>query len=136
MGTPTAMLIFIFLALALLVVQSLLPAYFLTREVGLEAHMGPRDALPPPGPARGRAERAFNNLRETLPVFLTLAVLSIVLGENGTLSLIGAVLYLLGRIAHAVCYQLALNPWRSYAYFLAMIGNGLVALPLLPHIWG
>lgn len=130
------MLLLIFLVLALLYVQTLLPGKFLTDQIGSKGQMGPRDDLPEPSRALSRSRRALANLQETLPIFLTLAVLSIVLGEQGWLSLIGAVLYLLARISHLICYMRALSPWRSISYLLSLIGSAMIALPLLPHIWG
>ena len=129
------MLLIILLVLALVFVQALLPGKFLTDQVGPQAQMGPRDDLPPPTPILARSRRALANLHETLPIFLTLAVLSIVLGEQGWLSLIGAALYLVGRVVHVVCYLQALSPWRSLAFSVAVLGMLALAAPLVPHIF-
>lgn len=129
------MLLIIFLVLLLLLVQVFLPGHYLVQQVGTAAQMGPRDALPEPNQALGRARRAVNNLQETLPIFLTLGVLSIVLGEQGGFSLLGGVLYLLGRVAHAVCYMRGLSPWRSISFMVALVGMGAMLIPLLGHIW-
>jgi len=129
------MLLMIFLVLLLLVAQALLPGKYLTDQVGPKAQMGPRDDLPPPSRDLSRSRRALANLQETLPVFLTLAVLSIVLGEEGWLSLAGAVLYLVGRCGHLVCYMRGLSPWRSIMFALALVGTILMAIALVPHLW-
>jgi uncharacterized MAPEG superfamily protein len=128
-------LLIIFLVLLLLFVQVLLPGRYLTEQIGTKGQMGPRDDLPAPTRALARSRRALANLQETLPIFLVLAVLSIVLGEGGWLSLIGAVIYLLGRSGHVVCYMKGLVPWRSLCFIIALIGTALMALPLIPHIW-
>jgi len=128
-------LVLIFLVLLLLLVQVFLPGRYLTAQVGNEAQMGPRDDLPEPSRELARARRALGNLQETLPVFLTLAILSIVLGEQGWLSLIGAALYFVGRCAHVYCYMKALSPWRSMSFLAGLIGTVLMAIPLVPHIW-
>ena len=130
------MLLVIFLVLILLFVQAFLPGKFLTDQIGPRGQMGPRDDLPEPSRELGRARRALANLQETLPIFLTLAVLSIVLGEQGWLSIAGAVVYLIGRIAHVICYMRALAPWRSMSFLVSLIGNAMIAIPLIPHIWG
>lgn len=130
------MLLMIFLVLFLLMVQAFMPGKFLTDQVGSQGQMGPRDDLPEPSRDLSRARRALANLQETLPVFLTLAILCIVLSEEGWLPLTGAVLYLLARIAHVICYMRALSPWRSFAFLASLVGMALMALPLLPHIWG
>lgn len=131
-----SMLLIIFLVLLLLLVQVFLPGRYLTEQVGTEAQMGPRDDLPEPTQALARSRRALGNLQETLPIFLTLAVLSIVLGEQGWLSLVGAGLYFIGRAAHVVCYIRGLSPWRSFSFLAALLGTVLMAIPLVPHIWG
>jgi len=129
------MLLLIFLVLLLLLIQVMLPGKYLTQQVGTKDQMGPRDNLPEPTIELSRSRRALANLQETLPIFLTLAILSIVLGEQGWLSLVGGALYLLGRASHVVCYMKALSPWRSLSFLVALIGCVLMALPLIPHIW-
>ncbi len=129
------MLLIILLVLALFYVQTMLPGFFLTAQVGSKAQMGGRDNLPEPTQELARSRRALANMQESLPIFLTLAILSVVLGEDGWLSILGGVVYLVGRIAHVYCYMNALAPWRSISYVLGLIGMLLIALPLLPHIW-
>lgn len=129
------MLLLILLVLLLLLVQTGLPGRYLSQQVGNDAQMGPRDDLPEPTRELARSRRALANFQETLPIFLVLAVLSIVLGEQGWLSLVGGALYFVARIAHLYFYMKGLSPWRSIAYLVALIGTVLIAIPLLPHIW-
>lgn len=129
------MLLIIFLVLVLLLVQVQLPGSYLTKQVGMEAQVGPRDNLPEPTTELARSRRALANLQETLPIFLTLAVLSLVLGEQGWLSLIGASVYFVARAIYVYCYMKALSPWRSICFLVALIGTVLMAIPLVPHIW-
>ena len=129
------MLAIIFLVLLLLLVQVMLPGRYLSAQIGNHAQMGSRDELPKPTRELARSRRALGNLQETLPVFLVLAVLCIVLGEQGWLSLIGAALYFLARCVHVYCYMKGLSPWRSISFLVALIGTLLMAIPLLPHMW-
>ncbi|WP_354061002.1 MAPEG family protein [Devosia sp. 2618] len=129
-------LLVIFLVLLLLLVQVFLPGRYLTEQVGNAAQMGPRDDLPEPSRNLARARRALGNLQETLPIFLTLAVLSIVLGEQSWLALIGAWLYLVARVSHVICYMKGLSPWRSVSFMAGLLGNLLMVIALVPHIWG
>lgn len=129
------MLLIIFLVLLLLLVQVALPGRYLTEQVGSQRQIGPRDDLPEPSRELARSRRALANLQETLPIFLTLAILSIVLGEEGWLSLAGGALYFLARSAHAYCYMRGLTPWRSVSFLASLLGNLVLALPLLPHLW-
>ena len=128
------MLLIIFLVLLLLLVQVALPGRYLSEQVGNAVQTGPRDDLPKPTRKLARSRRALGNLQETLPVFLTLAVLSIVLGEQGWLSLAGGALYFVARVAHAYCYMKGLSPWRSVSFLTSLVGNLLLAIPLLPHL--
>jgi uncharacterized MAPEG superfamily protein len=128
-------LVLIFLVLLLLLVQVSLPGRLLTEQVGVDAQVGPRDDLPEPSRDLARSRRALGNLQETLPVFLTLAILSIVLDEQGWLSLAGAGLFLVARVAHAYCYMKGLSPWRSISFLAALVGMLLMVIPLVPHIW-
>lgn len=130
------MLLLIFLVLLLLLVLVMLPGRYLTEQVGAQAQMGPRDQLPEPTRDLARSRRALANFQETLPIFLVLAVLSIVLGEEGWLSLVGAALYFLARSGHVICHMRGLTPWRSLCFLAGLIGTVLMALPLVPHIWG
>ena len=129
------MLLIVFLVLLLLLIQVALPGRYLTEQVGSAMQIGPRDDLPKPSRNLARSRRALANLQETLPIFLTLAVLSIMLGEQGWLSLAGAGLYLVARIGHVYCYMRGLSPWRSICFLLSVIGNAVLLLPLLPHLW-
>jgi uncharacterized MAPEG superfamily protein len=129
------LLLIIFLVLLLLLVQVGLPGRYLTEQVGTDAQMGPRDDLPEPSRELARARRALANLQETLPIFLTLAILSIVFGEQSWLSLAGGTLYLLARSVHVVCYMRGLTPWRSICFLTSLAGNLLLAIPLVPHVW-
>lgn len=129
------MLLLIFLVLILLLVQAQMPGAYLTRQVGSDMQIGPRDNLPEPTVELGRSRRALANLQETLPIFLTLATLSIVLGEEGWLSLVGGWVYLLARAIYVVCYMRGLSPWRSICFALGVLGTVAMAIPLVPHIW-
>ena len=130
------MLLLIFLVLILLFVLTGIPGHLLVKQVGAKAQMGPRDDLPEPTPELARSRRALENLQETLPIFLTFAILSIVFNEQGWVSLVGGAVYFLARVSHAVCYMRGLSPWRSFSYVGGLAGIVLVAGPLVPHIWG
>lgn len=129
------MLLAIFLVLLLLLVQVHLPGRYLTEQVGTQAQIGPRDNLPEPTQALARSRRALANLQETLPIFLSFAVLSIVLGEQGWLSLLGAGVYFVFRVSHVICYMRGLSPWRSISFLIALLGLVAMVVPLVPHIW-
>lgn len=89
---------------------------------------GPRD-LPMENisPSVARAKRAANNLLETLPVFLTLAVLSIIMDAQ-TAEL--AAIWLGLRVAYVFAYLLHIDYIRTLIWFgsvfcLIMMGLAL-----------
>ena len=90
---------------------------------------GPRDApMENMAASVARAKRASNNLLETLPVFLTLAVLSIIM-EVQTAEL--AAIWLGLRVAYVFAYLMAINYIRTLIWFgsifcLIMMGLALI----------
>lgn len=119
----------ILLALVLLLVHIFTPALLAFPSIGLTAYMGPRDAPPPDGVVLGRARRAQRNFAETLPIFLTLAVLALVLPEAAVGSAVtGAWIWLICRAAYLVLY-LAGVPWlRSMVWSGALVGLAIMAV--------
>lgn len=128
------MIWYILAALAVLLFQALLTGTLLTKQVGSADQISTRDDLPEPSVELGRARRALANFQETLPIFLTVALLLVIKGVDGMLVHVGGLLYLAGRIAHHYCYMKALSPWRSYAYGVAMIGILLLVIALVPAL--
>ena len=90
---------------------------------------GPRDApMENMAASVARAKRASNNLLETLPVILTLAVLSIIM-EVQTAEL--AAIWLGLRVAYVFAYLMAINYIRTLIWFgsifcLIMMGLALI----------
>lgn len=122
--------------LVLLVVQILLPANFryffpgpdLTDRV--KAAMGPRDTPPVDSVYAGRAARAVANLQETLPVFLTLALLHEVRG-TGDANAIWAWAYFGARVVYVPIYLAGVPGLRTFVWagsLTALVALGL-ALP-------
>ena len=90
---------------------------------------GPRDApMENMAASVARAKRASNNLLETLPVFLTLAVLSIIM-EVQTAEL--AAIWLGLRVAYLFAYLMHIDYIRTLIWFgsvfcLIMMGLALI----------
>lgn len=93
---------------------------------------GPRDEeRPVTARWARRAERALRNLMETFPVFAA-AVLAVVLaGRTGELTLLGAQLYLWGRIAYLPLYVFGVPYLRSLAWAVAFAGIVMNVWPLI-----
>jgi uncharacterized MAPEG superfamily protein len=119
-------------ALLLLFLQTLLPpgirylANGRSFAVNFRHALGPRDAPLPTVPAAERAGRALANLGESLPIFLTLALLVVILDADGALARTGAAIYVLGRVAYVPCYVAGVFLLRSAVWGVA--GAGLLVL--------
>jgi uncharacterized MAPEG superfamily protein len=124
-------------ALLLLFVQSLLPPAIRYMRNGRSIlanftyALGPRDVPMASVPAAERASRALANLMESLPIFLTLAVLVVVLEADGGMAQLGAAIYVLGRIVYVPCYVFGVYLMRSLVWALAGGGLLLLAIPVI-----
>lgn len=117
--------------LSLYCVQLFIPSLFRVAQpgVGLLRYVGSRDDLPPLGTVGGRSERAVRNLAESLPFFLTAAILTIALNREDDLALLGAQIFFWARVAYLGLY-LAAVPWfRSIMWSVAFGGIVLMAWP-------
>ena len=128
----TAELTLLAWTLVLALVQIMLPAVLRTRETGAAYNVGPRDtAGPPVGAITGRARRAQQNLFETLPLFAVAVLIAHVADREGTLTLWGARLYLLGRVAYVPLYLAGVPRVRTGAWLLATTGLVMILLASL-----
>jgi uncharacterized MAPEG superfamily protein len=75
-----------------------------------------------------RVQRAAKNLQESLPIFFTLALLSIHYQVDNRDPAIG---WLLCRLAHFLCYTLGITMLRSVAFVGSLIALGAMAFTLL-----
>ena len=71
-----------------------------------------------------RLRRAANNLTETIPIFMTLAVLSIVYEVDNTTP---ALCWLIFRLMHLVSYAFGVGIARSASFLASIICLGLMA---------
>lgn len=118
--------------LILAIVQILLPAMSRTQETGLAYNAGARDEPgPPAGRVTARLQRAQANLYETLPLFAAAILIAHVGGREGSLTLMGAWLYLLARIAYVPLYALGIPVVRSIVWLASLIGVILVIVAVL-----
>src|SRR5580692_1773545 len=90
----------VFLFLVYMMVQ----ASTALREQGPAFNAGPRDNPPPLGVIAGRAQRAFENFKETYPVFIALALALAVSGRTGGLAADGAWLWFGARVIYIPLY--------------------------------
>ncbi len=84
--------------------------------------VGPRDAPAPLAPVHGRLRRALDNLLESAPVFLSLALVAHLAGRLGPLVEVGIAMFLAGRLAFLPAYAAGI-PWvRTVFWYVAGIG--------------
>lgn len=128
------MIIWILAALAVFFVQTLLPSMYRYRESmrtglgsAIDDNLGPRDNLGPL-PVKGeRAKRALNNMFEALPIFLTLAILAVILGAENGVALWGAGAFVLARMAYIPCYVQGIYGVRTLVWGIGHFGLVLMA---------
>ena len=99
--------------------------------IGPAAYMGPRDTLPEPAKLYARALKAATNFAENLPVFLTLAVLALVVdGADMAVAEQGAMIFVLSRVAYIAVYLSGIPYIRSLVFMVGIIGLGMMAFAL------
>ncbi|MEM8775425.1 MAG: MAPEG family protein [Pseudomonadota bacterium] len=100
--------------------------------IGPTAYMGPRDNLPAQSVYYERAKKASVNFAETLPVFLGLAILALVVDSADlVLAQLGAMLYVLTRLVYLPVYVSGIPFIRSVVFTPALVGLGMMAWALL-----
>lgn len=116
----------------LLLAHVLVQAQTATRDRGLTFNAGARDGEARPlGPLAGRAQRALDNLTQTYPAFVALALALVVADRAGGTGATGAWLWIVARIIYLPLYLLGV-PWlRSVAWAASIIGLGMMFLRLL-----
>ncbi len=131
------MVFWILAVLALLFFQTLLPPAIRYAANGRRlaevaaAALGPRDR-PLPMPVAGeRAQRALANLFEGLPIFLTLALLSLILDAASGLASVGAAVFFIARVAYVPCYVFGIAGVRSAVWAVGVVGLLMMAVAVL-----
>lgn len=120
----------ILLVLALYVVQIFLQE---TSRYGfhLRGIVGNRDNLPELSVLAGRLDRAKNNMLESLPIFLGLALLALVKGNETGAVTHAASIFLIARVIYVPAY-LSGVPWlRSLVWLMAVASLAAMALLLI-----
>lgn len=103
-----------------------------TAQYGATWNTGARDEqMPPLRPVPARLVRAQANLMETLPLFAAAVLAVVVAGRTGTLSEVGAWMYLTGRAVYLPLYALGVPVIRTLVWMVASVGLVLVVWQLL-----
>lgn len=109
-------------AAVLTVVQVLVAVMGAFNQVGLMKLVGNREDMPKLTGWAGRAERAHLNMLQNLVLFAALVLVAVATGKTNDMTLLGAQLFLWGRVAYAIIYLAGL-PWlRTLSWFVSVIG--------------
>jgi uncharacterized MAPEG superfamily protein len=93
--------------------------------------VGNRDNLPELSVIAGRLDRAKNNMLESLPLFLALALLALVKGsDNGEVTR-AASIFLIARVAYVPAYVSGIPMLRSLVWLVSVASLAAMALPLI-----
>lgn len=126
------MLLWIFAGIIVYYVAVLSPSLFLIPQIGLASYLGTRDSRPDMGTMEARLRRAVDNLRENFPVFLALAVLTIVVPETDQgLAVTGAATFVIARAAYHAVYLLGIPVLRSTLWTVGAVGMGIMAFAIV-----
>lgn len=97
----------------------------------LRGIVGNRDKLPEPSVVAGRLDRAKNNMQESLPIFLALALLVLVKGGDTSEAAHAALLFLVARAVYVPAYVSGIRMLRSLVWLVAVASLVVMALPLI-----
>ena len=94
---------------------------------GTKWNLSSRDAvLPPLTGIAGRAERAFENFKETFPFFLAAIFLVMHTGRGGNMSAAGAYMYLAARVVYLPLYLFNVTVIRTAVWSISAAGILLI----------
>ncbi len=99
--------------------------------LGLTTAAGNQHDIAPWTGWNDRLNRAIRNLMEAIAIFVPVVVAVQIAGLNNETTAMGAQIFVIARIAHAVVYTLGV-PWvRTAAWAVGVVGIIMVGSPLL-----
>lgn len=109
----------------------MIPATMSVMTNGLKTMTGPRDTLPEPSVLNRRMRRLAANMIENMALFTPLVLAAAAAGISNHWTVLGAELFLGGRIVHALVYAFGI-PWiRPVFWGIAVAGMAMIASQLL-----
>ena len=103
-----------------------------TSQYGTTWNMGARDEeLPPARPIVGRLERAQANFFESFPLVIAAILIVQAAGLNSRWTAIGAVVWLVARVAYLPLYALGIPVVRTIVFMASLVGLLMVLTPAL-----
>ncbi|MGF6173218.1 MAPEG family protein [Ensifer sp. 4252] len=118
------------LLIAHILVQAL--SFDLSGDLGIKYLLGPRDEQRvSKSIVAGRLLRSLNNMLETYPAFVALAIALAVTGKTGGLGALGAVTWLIARMVYTALYVAGVPVLRTIVWFVSIIALLLMVVRLL-----
>ena len=110
----------------LAICQMALQSFTFKAQTGNAYSVGPRDEELKPAALAGRADRAYRNLLESLPVFIIAVLIVESTGTNDFWTALGAQIFFWARVAFVPAY-LSGVPWvRTLIWNTSMVGLVLI----------
>lgn len=101
-------------------------------QYGMAWGMSSREApTAPPKPFVGRVMRASKNFLETFPFAVAAILIVQVGGLNNRWTAIGAIVWLVARIAHWVVYAMGITVVRTLLFLVSLVGIFMMLWPAL-----
>lgn len=118
-------------AVILAMIQVVVAVFGAMLQVGLPVLAGNRENIPDILGWAGRAARAHRNMLESLVLFAALVLTAHASGISNAMTVLGAQLFVWGRVAYAVLYVAGI-PWaRTAAWAVAVLGMLLILSQLV-----
>jgi len=128
------LIVWIIVGIALYFGQLFLPSLIRIPQIGISRYVGSRDDLPELPVIGQRASRAFNNLRESFPLFLGLAIINMLGASVPADAILGAQMFVLARVVYLGFY-LGAMPWgRSLVWGVGFLGLLFMLKPLFSQV--
>jgi uncharacterized MAPEG superfamily protein len=109
-------------SVALLLAQIVLQAVSIY-DLGPSYLLGPRDQEQESrNPVAGRLKRALENLLETYPAYIALALALAITGKAGGIAATGAWVWLLARVVYLPLYAFGVPALRTLAWCISIVG--------------
>ena len=114
----------------LTVVLAVIGALGAMLQVGLPRLAGNRENVPGITGWAGRAMRAHRNMLENLILFAIVVLVAKAIGVSNGMTVLGAEVFVAGRVVHAVLYIIGV-PWlRTAAFAVSLVGLAMILLQL------
>jgi uncharacterized MAPEG superfamily protein len=121
----------LFASIVLGFLHIILQAHGSNQDRGFQWNLGPRDDNPPLSANSGRLARALVNYLETYPFFVAALLLALAVRAEGSLTQLGAALYLGGRIVYLPLYAYGVSYARTAAWNVATLGIILILVAIV-----